>query len=58
MIGKNTEVYKNLNAYGRVYKSYTTKEYTPEELVNIITSGDLIQLQAVSQSYYNTNGYY
>lgn len=58
MIGKNTDSYKNLNSYGRVYKSYTSKEYTPDELVDIIVHGDLIQIQQLSESYYNTNGYY
>lgn len=58
MVGKNTDSYKNLNSYGRIYKSYTSKEYTPDELVDIIVRGDLIQIQQLSESYYYTNGYY
>ena len=58
MVGKNTDSYKDLNSYGRVYKSYTSKEYTPNELIDTIVHGDLIQIQQISESYYNTNGYY
>lgn len=59
MIGVNTDAYKLLyeNYYDNNFLT-AKRKYTPEEVNETINSNDLRKLQQLSESYYNSNGYY
>ena len=57
MIATNEHAYKRNwdSVYDRMSK---LKDYSPEEVASIITSGSLIEQQKLSRNYFNRDGYY
>ena len=57
MIATNEHTYKRNwdSVYDRMSK---LKDYSPEEVASIITSGSLIEQQKLSRNYFNRDGYY
>lgn len=57
MIATNDLAYNNANRYTS-YGYFRFREYTPEEIADIINHGSLVEQQKLSRNYFHRNGYY
>ena len=57
MIATNDSAYQSMNQLVR-NRVWFTKDYTPENIANIIASGSLSEQQKLSRTYFHKDGYY
>ena len=57
MIATNDQAYNSMRNIVR-NRMYREKDYDPEQIANIIASGDLTEQQDLSRSYFYKDGYY